>query len=204
MFTGIVSTVGRVASIEPAGGVRRLLVEAPAFDDPVAIGGSVCISGICLTVTGYTAGAGGARISADVGPEALQRTTAVQWVPGTRVNLERALRAGDELGGHFVTGHVDGIARITAREDAGETVLFRFSAPAGLARLIAVKGSVALDGTSLTVNEVEDAAFSCHLIPHTLAVTNWVDRKPGEHVNLEVDLIARYTERLLAARPGSA
>jgi riboflavin synthase len=180
------------------------VIEAPAFDDPVAIGGSVCFSGICLTVTGYASGRRGARISADIGPETLQRTTAAEWVPGTRVNLERALRVGDEFGGHLVTGHVDGVAEIIGREDVGETVLFRFSAPPELVRFIAAKGSVALDGTSLTVNGVKGVAFSCHLIPHTLTVTNWANRRPGDRVNVEVDLIARYAERLLAERPGSA
>jgi riboflavin synthase len=201
MFTGVVSTVGRVASVEPAGSVRRLVVEATAFGDPVSIGGSVCFSGICLTVTGYTESADGARIAADLGPETLQRTTAAGWVPGTRINLERALRVGDEFGGHLVTGHVDGIAEITGRKDVGETVLFRFAVAGELARFIATKGSVALDGTSLTINQVDGTAFACHLIPHTLAVTNWAERKPGDRVNLEVDLIARYTERLLAERP---
>jgi len=204
MFTGIISSVGRVASVEAEGELKRLVVEAPPFEDDVAVGASIAFSGICLTITGYNARAGVARISADLGPETLRLTTAAGWKAGDRVNLERALRAGDELGGHLVTGHIDGVAAITGREDLGETVRLNFDAPPELARFIAAKGSVALDGTSLTVNHTAGNAFDCLLIPHTLAVTNWGDRQVGDRVNLEVDLIARYADRLLAGRAGEA
>ena len=202
MFTGIISSVGRVASIKPDGDVTRLVVEMQPFDDPVAVGASGCFSGICLTATDYSADAGVARVSTDLGPETLAHTTAASWGTGQRINLERAMRIGDEFGGHLLTGHVDGVAKITAREDLGETIRFRFSAPSDLAKFIAAKGSVALDGTSLTVNHVDGGSFDCHLIPHTLAVTNWADRRRGDLVNLEVDLIARYTSRLLGERAG--
>ena len=182
------------------GDVRRLTVEAPPFADPPDIGASISFSGVCLTVTGYDPATG--TILTDLGPETLDRTTASVWDAGTRLNLERALKAGDELGGHFVSGHVDGVAEIVAREDLGEAVRFEFVAPAALARFIASKGSVALDGTSLTVNDVDGVRFSCLLIPHTLAATSWGDRRVGDGVNLEVDQIARYTERLLAERGG--
>jgi riboflavin synthase len=200
MFTGIITSVGRVAAVAPAGNNKRLKVEAPPFGVPPDIGASISFSGVCLTVTAYEPATG--VISTDLGPETLDRTTASGWTAGTRLNLERALRAGDEFGGHLVTGHIDGIAEIVEREDLGEAVRFVFEAPAGLARYIAGKGSVALDGTSLTVNDVDGGRFGCLLIPHTLAATSWGDRRVGDGVNLEVDLIARYTERLLAERGG--
>jgi riboflavin synthase len=204
MFTGIVSSVGRVASIDREDDVFRLVVEAPVFSDPVEIGASVSFSGICLTITSYAESSGGARMTADLGPETMERTTAGAWLPGTVVNLERSLRIGDELGGHLVTGHIDATAEIVGRDDFGETVLFKFAAPSDLAKFIAAKGSVALDGTSLTVNHVDGHHFDCHLIPHTMAVTNWGDRRLGDRVNLEVDLIARYTARLLAEGRGES
>ncbi len=196
MFTGIVTAVGRIASIEPQGDVTRIVVEAPADGDLPEIGASVALAGICLTVTEAARVGDQLGLSADLGPETLRLTTAGGWRVGTRVNLERSLRVGDELGGHWVSGHIDGLATILSRQDFGETVAFRFEAPADLARFIATKGSVALDGTSLTVNAVDGAVFDCHLIPHTLAVTTWADRRPGDAVNLEVDLVARYVARL--------
>ncbi len=198
MFTGIVTGVGRIASITPDGDVARVVVEAQAGGGLPAIGASVCFSGICLTITEADETRDVLRLSVDLGPETLRLTTAGTWRPGTRVNLERSLRVGDELGGHWVSGHVDGLATIVSREDMGETVAFRFEAPPALARFVAQKGSVALDGTSLTVNAVDGARFDCHLIPHTLAVTTWGDRKAGDAVNLEVDLVARYVARLLS------
>lgn len=198
MFTGIVTGIGRVASITPAGDVTRVVVEAPAGGDLPAIGASVCFSGICLTITAADETADAMRLAVDLGPETLRLTTAGTWREGTRVNLERSLRVGDELGGHWVSGHVDGLATILSREDEGETVAFRFEAAPELARFIARKGSVALDGTSLTVNAVDGTKFDCHLIPHTLAVTTWGERRPGDAVNLEVDLVARYVARLLS------
>ena len=138
----------------------------------------------------------GVTFEVDAAPETLAVTTAGAWVPGTRVNLERSLRVGDELGGHIVLGHVDGVAEIVARDDLGESVRFAFAAPPPLARFIAAKGSVALDGTSLTVNGVEGARFDCLIIPHTLKVTTWGERRVGDRVNLEVDTVARYVARL--------
>ncbi|MCW5695499.1 MAG: riboflavin synthase [Bauldia sp.] len=193
MFTGIVTAVGEVASVEAVRDIRRIAI-ATAEPVDAALGASISCSGVCLTVTGHLPANRGFTV--DVGPETLRVTTAGDWRAGTRINLERSLRMGDELGGHLVSGHVDGVATITDRVDHGETVAFTFAAPPDLARFVAVKGSVALDGTSLTVNTVEGAGFSCHLIPHTLAVTNWGDRRIGDRVNLEVDVMARYAARL--------
>jgi riboflavin synthase len=196
MFTGIVTSVGTVAQVTEAGATRQVVIAADFDPTGLVIGASVACAGICLTVTGRTPEAGGTAFTVDIGPETLALTTAAAWDAGTRVNLERSLRIGDELGGHLVTGHIDGVANILRREDLGETVRFTFEAPAALARFIAAKGSVALDGTSLTVNTIDGVRFTCHLIPHTLAVTTWSDRRGGDAVNLEVDLMARYAARL--------
>ncbi len=198
MFTGIVSRVGRVVAIAPGADVSKVEIETPAFEEEPEIGASISCAGICLTVTSHRRDSGTSRFTVDVGPETLEVTTAVSWRPGTRLNLERSLRVGDELGGHWVSGHIDGQATITDRQVMGDTVIFAFSAPAQLKSFIAAKGSVSLDGTSLTVNHVDDTAFDCHLIPHTLSVTTWDDRKVGDLVNLEVDLMARYAARLLS------
>ena len=139
MFTGIITSVGRVASAAPDGNIKRLTVEVPPFADPPDVGASISFSGVCLTVTAYEPSTG--TISTDLGPETLDRTTASGWKPGARLNIERAMRAGDEFGGHLVSGHVDGIAEIVERQDLGEAVRFVFEAPEGLARFIAVKGS---------------------------------------------------------------
>ena len=200
MFTGIVSEIGEIVSTEPDGAVVRLVVASTYDPEGIALGASIACSGVCLTVTGVEVGADGRTlIGFDLGPETLAVTTAKDWREGTRLNLERALRVGDELGGHIVLGHVDGIAGIIAREDAGETVTFRFRAPPHLAKFIAVKGSACLDGTSLTVNHVQGTQFDVTLIPHTLAVTTWGERKTGDLVNLEVDQLARYAARLAEA-----
>lgn len=192
MFTGIVTDVGRVTDVVARNDVRRLTV-ATAYDTAsIDIGASINCAGVCLTVVATGEG----TFDVEAAPETLVVTGAGQWEVGTRVNLERALRIGDELGGHLVAGHVDGLATIVAREDLGETTRFTFEAPAELARFIAAKGSVALDGTSLTVNGVNGATFDCLLIPHTLQVTTWGERKPGDRVHLEVDTIARYVARL--------
>lgn len=198
MFTGIVTSVGTIARVTEADATREVLIAADFDPTSLVLGASVACAGICLTVTSHIPEAGGTAFTVDVGPETLGLTTAADWQTGTRINLERSLRIGDELGGHLVTGHVDGLARILRREDLGETVRFTFDAPAHLARFIAAKGSVCLDGTSLTVNTVDDARFTCHLIPHTLAVTTWSERREGDAVNLEVDLMARYAARLMA------
>lgn len=200
MFTGLVSDIGTIASIESGNDVVHLAIDCGYPAEGIALGASIACSGICLTVTSVEAGEGGrTRFHADLGPETLAVTNAAGWRVGRRLNLERSLRIGDELGGHLVSGHVDGVAIVLARDEIGETVRFTFEAPGELARFIAVKGSVALDGTSLTVNTVEGNRFSCLLIPHTLAVTTWGGVRAGDSVNLEVDQMARYAARLAEA-----
>ncbi len=201
MFTGIVTAIGDIVAIEEkAQGLKRLRIACGYDRATIAIGASVACSGICLTVVQTATKNGRTLIDFDMGAETLSVTNAGQWRPGGRVNLERALRLGDELGGHLVAGHVDGLARITKREDLPDMVRFTFDAPPPLARFIASKGSVVLDGTSLTVNEVAGNAFSVLLIPHTLKVTTWGERREGDALNLEVDTMARYAARLLETR----
>jgi riboflavin synthase len=201
MFTGLVSDVGEVLAVETRNDVRRLRIACAYPLDSIALGASIACSGPCLTAV--AAGRDGARtwFDIDAGWETLDRTTLGAWTVGRRVNLERSLKVGDELGGHLVSGHVDGLARVVEREDLGTTVRFTFEAPQALARFIAEKGSVALDGTSLTVNTVEGTRFSVLLIPHTLAVTTWGDRRVGDEVNIEADMMARYAARLAEAPP---
>ncbi len=196
MFTGLVDAIGEVRSRRQWGPVVALGIASPYAAESIPIGASISCAGVCLTVVRREPDPAGSVFTIQAGPETLDVTTVGGWDVGTRVNLERPLKAGDELGGHIVQGHVDGVARITERRDIGDTTLFRFEAPEALARFIAAKGSVALDGTSLTVNHVEGTAFDCLLIPHTLAVTTWADRRAGDGVNLEVDLLARYLARL--------
>lgn len=199
MFTGIVTDIGSIAAREAQGEVVRFRI-ASAYDPAtIALGASIACDGVCLTVTAVDPAEGGAVFSVDAGPETLRLTTVGGWKVGARLNLERALKIGDELGGHLVLGHADGMAEIVAREDGPDTVRFTLEASADAARFIAVKGSVCLDGASLTVNSVEGRTFSVHLIPHTLAATNWGDRKVGDRVNLEVDMMARYAARLAEA-----
>ncbi len=197
MFSGIVNDVGTVVAADERNDIRRLTIASSYQASSIDIGASIACGGICLTVTARKDGdKGGAVFDADLGPETLKVTNAGDWGVGMRLNLERSLKMGDEMSGHLVSGHVDGLATILTREDMGETTRFTFEAPLHLARFIAAKGSVALDGTSLTVNTVEGNRFTCHLIPHTLAVTTWGDRRAADRVNLEVDLIARYVARL--------
>jgi riboflavin synthase len=196
MFTGIVSDVGQVIELTRQGDLARLTIDSRYDANSVTIGGSVANAGACLTVVARSARNAGSRLSFDVGAETLAVTTLGALAPGRRINLERPLRIGDELGGHLVSGHVDGLAEIVSREDFEGMSKFRFRAPAGLSRFIATKGSVALDGTSLTVNAVEGDEFEVLLIPHTLAVTTWGERRLGDKVNLEVDQMARYAARL--------
>lgn len=196
MFTGIITDVGEVARIEPRNDVRRLTILTRYDTAGIELGASIACSGVCLTVVATDE----ATFDVEAAPETLAITTVSDWQPGTRVNLERALKIGDELGGHIVQGHADGIARVISREDLGETTRFWFEAPDALARFIAPKGSIALDGTSLTVNEVDGARFSCLLIPHTLAHTAWGEVRPGAGVNIEIDMMARYAARLAEFR----
>jgi riboflavin synthase len=206
MFTGLVSDVGRVAALSGGEKLRRLRIESAYVPDQIALGASIACSGPCLTVVAFGPRHGGSWFDVDAAAETLARTNVASWREGTRVNLERSLRIGDELGGHIVTGHVDGLAEIVSREEVtpdsqwGPTARFVLRAPAQLKRFIAEKGSVALDGTSLTVNDVEDDLFSVLIIPHTLAVTTWGERRAGDTLNIEVDLMARYAARLAEAR----
>ena len=202
MFTGIVSDVGEVLDRQSLGERDRLTI-ASAFDPAsIALGASVANAGVCLTVVDVAPGPRGARLVFDVGAETLAVTTLGGLRTGAKVNLERSLKIGDELGGHMVSGHVDGVAAIVSRRDFDGMAHFRFRAPHALARFIAVKGSVALDGTSLTVNAVDGDEFEILLIPHTLEVTTWGERKAGDRVNIEVDQMARYAARLMEAGRG--
>jgi len=200
VFTGIISDVGSLVGVGDADGVRRLSVACDYDAASMAVGASIALNGICLTVVSREANAGGSVFVVEAGPETLAVTTLGGWAVGSRINLERALKVGEELGGHLVSGHVDGVAAITGRDDLGATVRFIFAAPYALARFIAAKGSVALDGTSLTVNRADGDRFDCLLIPQTLKVTTWGERRPGDSVNVEVDLVARYLARLIAER----
>jgi riboflavin synthase len=196
MFTGIVSDLGRVRRVRRGEMVE--LTIATGFDTAaIAIGASIACSGPCLTVVAVEHGAFTVQASA----ETLARTTIAAWQEGIAVNLEQSLRLGDELGGHLVSGHVDGLARIVERRPEAESVRFVFEAPEVLTPFIAPKGSVALDGVSLTVNEVSGNRFGVNIIPHTLACTSFNEARPGQEMNLEIDMIARYVARLLGAAP---
>lgn len=195
MFTGIITDVGRIVALDQRGDLRARIATAYPLVG-VAIGASIACDGCCLTVvaTGQEGAAG--WFAVDVSAESLARTNLGRWAPGSPVNLERALKVGDELGGHIVAGHVDGLAEITAMRGEGASTRFAFRAPAALAGFIAPKGSVALNGTSLTVNEVEGCDFGVNIIPHTKAVTSWGQARVGDAVNLEIDTLARYVARL--------
>jgi riboflavin synthase len=196
MFTGIITDLGRVRRLR-RGDLLDLTI-ATAFDiSAIPIGASIACSGACLTVVAVEPGA----FSAQASVETLAHTTLGQWEVGTPVNLERSLRLGDELGGHLVLGHVDGLARIVERRSEAESVRFVVEVPIGLAPFIAPKGSVALDGVSLTVNELAQDRFGVNIIPHTLSCTTFGQAQPGQQMNLEIDLIARYVARLLRPTP---
>lgn len=197
MFTGIIQSVGRVAGIEARSGDLRLHIDTAELDlVGIATGDSIAVSGVCLTVIEL----GPQRFCADVSRETLACTTLEALQEGDAVNLERALRVGDAIGGHLVAGHVDGLGRVLDVREDGRSQRWRFAAPEALARYIASKGSICVDGVSLTVNEVEGATFGVNLIPHTIANTCFARRAPGDAVNLEVDLLARYVERMLGSR----
>lgn len=200
MFTGIVTDVGTVRETVPLPDGARLRIETTYDPTAIAIGASIACAGVCLTVVALPDDDASERwFEVEAWEEALRLSTAGRWEPGTRVNLERALKMGDELGGHIMSGHVDGTAEILAREEEGEAVRFVLEAPAELARFIAPKGSVALDGTSLTVNGVDGKRFDVLLIRHSMSVTTWDERRSGDRVNLEIDTMARYAARLLDA-----
>ncbi|MGM4879465.1 riboflavin synthase [Rhizobium leguminosarum bv. viciae] len=197
MFTGIVTDVGTVESVSPLKEGIRLRV-ATAYDPlTIDMGASISHAGICLTVTGLpTEGSNGRWFEVEAWEEALRLTTIGTWQEGSRINLERSLKIGDELGGHIVSGHVDGKAEILAVTAEGDATRYRLRAPEHLAKFVAPKGSIALDGTSLTVNAVDGTDFDVLLIRHTLEVTTWGERKAGDFVNFEVDTMARYAARL--------
>lgn len=200
MFTGIVTDIGTVESVTPLNEGVRLRI-ATAYDPKtIAIGASIAHAGTCLTVTALPEEGDNARwYEVEAWEEALRLTTIGGWQTGQRVNLERALKVGDELGGHIVSGHVDGMAEILSVTPEGDAVRFRLRAPQQFARFVAPKGSVALDGTSLTVNAVEGTDFDVLIIRHTLEVTTWGERQAGDRVNFEVDTMARYAARLAEA-----
>jgi len=201
MFTGIVTDIGEVVAVEPrAEGLSRLRIACSYDPETIAIGASIACAGVCLTVVARGRSGNRGWFDVDAAAETLRLTTVGRWRQGSKVNLERSLKAGDELGGHIVAGHADGVAVLTAREDLTDMALLTFDAPPELARFIAQKGSVALDGVSLTVNLVEGATFSVLIIPHTLAVTTIGALAVGDSVNLEVDLMARYAARLLETK----
>lgn len=195
MFTGIVSDIGEIVSVDPGGkaGDRRFVVRTRHDLGPVAIGASIACSGCCLTVVEK----GRDTFAVEVSAESLDKTHLSDWKVGSRINLELSLKLGDELGGHLVYGHVDGVGRIVSMTPEGGSVRFVFEAPPELARFVAAKGSVAIDGISLTVNEVEGNRFGVNVISHTQSVTTMGQAKPGQRVNLEVDMLARYVARLL-------
>lgn len=212
MFTGIVTAIGTVVEAQSKGpSLKQLAIACPYEADGIEIGASIACAGVCLTVTALRPradGEPGCIFQVEAAAETLARTRVGEWVPGTRINLERSLKIGDELGGHLVTGHVDGIGTIVEVEPIaadpdqpwGATARFHIRAPEGLAHFIAGKGSVCLDGTSLTVNGVEGDVFTVLLIPHSFTVTTWGERGQGDGVHVEVDLMARYAARLAEAR----
>lgn len=197
MFTGIIESVGRITAVDIRDGDARMQIEVDdGYLKGVALGDSVAVSGICLTVREQTA----RGFAADLSVETLQATSSGTWKPTRRVNLEKALTPHKPLGGHLVSGHVDGVGRLVDRHEEARSWRMQFEAPAELARYIARKGSITIDGVSLTMNDVDGGRFGVNIIPHTLSQTTLGDLQPGDAVNLEVDLIARYLERLLAAR----
>jgi riboflavin synthase len=191
MFTGIITDIGEVINVDKQGDTR-IVIKTSYDTATIDIGASIACSGCCLTVTGK----GAAIFAVQASAETLSRTTLGSWKEGTRINLERALKMGDELGGHIVSGHVDGVGDIVSIREEGDSKRFRFRIARQLARFIASKGSVTLDGTSLTVNEVDGLEFGVNIIPHTQAVTTWGYAREGDRVNVEIDMLARYVARL--------
>ncbi|WP_372609686.1 riboflavin synthase [Aquicoccus sp.] len=191
MFTGIVTDIGKIRALDQRGDLRARI--ATGYDTAtIDIGASIACDGVCLTVVAL----GEDWFEVEISAETVSKTNLDGWDEGHRINLERALKVGDELGGHIVSGHVDGVAEILALEDEGDSTRVQFHAPEALARFIAPKGSVALNGTSLTVNEVEGCTFGINFIPHTKTATTWGAAKVGDHVNLEIDTLARYVAQL--------
>lgn len=201
MFTGITTDIGEILDVhQQAEGLRRLRIACSYEQASIALGASIASSGVCLTVVETGRDASRTWYAVDAAAETLGMTTAGRWQKGTRLNLERSLKVGDELGGHIVAGHADGIAQLTVRQDLPDMARLTFKAPKPLMRFVAQKGSVALDGVSLTVNEVGPDTFSVLIIPHTLHVTTFGALKAGDEVNIEIDLMARYAARLMETR----
>ena len=199
MFTGIITALGTLREVQPIGegyDMRLVLGVAPEFLAGAALGCSIACSGICLTAVELN----GDSFAVDASAETLARTSMGSWRTGGRVNLERSLRLGDELGGHLVSGHVDGVGRVLSATPENASVRWRFAVPREIARYIAVKGSVAVDGVSLTVNEVDAESFGVNIIPHTAAMTSLGTLQPGDAVNIEIDTLARYVARLMEFR----
>jgi riboflavin synthase len=191
MFTGIITDIGKVTTLKQEGDLRARI--STSYDTSrIDMGASIASDGVCLTVVGL----GPDWYEVQISAETVQKTNLSAWEVGTRLNLERALKVGDELGGHIVSGHVDGVAEVVAVSDDGDSTRVTLRAPRSLARFIAPKGSVALNGTSLTVNEVDDCDFGVNFIPHTKEVTTWGDVQVGDRINLEIDTLARYVARL--------
>lgn len=195
MFTGLVQCLATVRGVQPAEPGCRLDIESPELAAMARLGDSIAVNGCCLTVVENAAG----RLSFEAGPETLSRTNLGELKPGSQVNLESSLRAGDPLGGHYVTGHIEAVGTVDARQDDRDWSTFWFRFPQELGRYLVPKGSVAVDGVSLTVVDVEDERFSVQLIPHTLAVTTLGKRAPGDRVNLETDLLAKYVQKQLVS-----
>jgi riboflavin synthase len=202
MFTGIITDIGTIEAIAPTaqGQLHRLRIGCRYDQATIVDGASIACNGVCLTVVASGVHNGRTWFDVDAAAETLQMTTAKDWSQGMRLNLERALKIGDELGGHVVAGHVDGIATIVARDDLPDMARFELQAPKDLARFVATKGSVTLDGVSLTVNTVADDRFSVLIIPHTLTATTLGQWQAGQDINIEVDLMARYAARLAETR----
>jgi riboflavin synthase len=196
MFTGIIRELGRIAAIDATSDGARIVVEAPATAGDAKAGDSVALNGVCLTVTESANGS----LAFDAVPETLRRSSLGALTPGERVNVEPALRAGEPLGGHYVQGHVDGVGEVRGSEPEGDGRRVRIGVPAELRRYLVEKGSVAVEGVSLTVAELDDDAFAVALVPHTLAVTTLGRLAPGDRVNIEVDVLAKYVERLVAPK----
>lgn len=191
MFTGIITDVGEIVALEQRGDLKARIKTA-YYTKGIELGASIASDGVCLTVIAL----GNEWYDVEISSETVSKTNLGDWAEGRPVNLERALKVGDELGGHIVSGHVDGVAEIVAMKDEGDSTRFTFKAPESLAKFIAPKGSVALNGTSLTVNEVEGCDFGVNIIPHTKEVTTWGHAKVGDKINLEIDTLARYVARL--------
>lgn len=203
MFTGLVSALGRIASVSE-GDVRRMTISSPYSASSIDLGASIAHAGVCLTVVARRAVGEGSEYDLDVSPETLSKTTLGEWTAGDTVNLERALKVGDELGGHIVQGHVDGVGRVVSRSDEDGWIRFIIAAPSDLSAFIAYKGSITVDGVSLTVNRVDGDTFELMIIPHTAEVTTLGSLQAGTRVNLEVDVMARYAARLMEARADGA